>query len=301
VPTAGKLIDEVKGGLQSYALDEEQSTTLAAPIGSMDLGFSVTASRGVATGISPGIVEIGSELLYCDVVNEDGTVSVVPWGRGYLSTTPVAHPINSRIVSQPSFPRAKILDAINQTLSRIFPDIFAVKQVELTTTTPIRTYAMPADCQSILYVRWQLPDASQSWTTVRRWRQNPGGGTQFGDTGITVDVADGMIPGRPIQFVYAAQPAPLVNETDDFSAVTGLGASIEDVVTLGAQVQLLPGLELSRLQMSTVEQQNRAQLVAPSAALTSTRFLELRFQTRLAEERKTLLLKYPPRLTMEWY
>lgn len=295
-----KMIDEVKGLLQSWSLDEEQSTTLTATMGSADLTFLVTAGKGVATGASPGIMEIGQELMYCDTVAPDGTVTVTAWGRGYLNTTAANHLVGSRVISQPSFPRAKVLDAINQTMYRVFPAVFAVKSVEQVTTVPSITYTMPSDCERVLNVRWQQPDGRNYWQGVRRWRQWPGGGTLTGDTGITVDVSDAMMPGRPIQFIYAAKPAALVNETDDFVTVTGLDIGIEDVITTGAAAQMLKSQELSRLQMSTVEQQNRAQLVAPSAALTASRALEQTFQQRLMEERKALQQLYPPRITGSW-
>lgn len=302
MPSCGKMIDEVKGGLQSWSLDEEQSTTLAADVGSMDAGFLVTTPRGVSTGISPGIVEIDSELMYCDSVADDGTCTVTPWGRGYLSTTSANHFAGARVISQPTFPRAKVLDAINQTLERVFPDLFAVKLASFTTTVPQITYDLADDAISVLSARWMLPDGRQYWKDVRRWRMNPGGFSNPAVlSNVTVDIADPMMPGRPLEILYAAKPSPLVLESDDFTTVTGLEASIEDVISLGATVQMLPSQELSRLQLSSVEQQNRAQLVAPSAALTSTRYLEARFQTRLAEERKTLRQKYPVRVTREWY
>jgi hypothetical protein len=75
---------------------------------------------------------------------------------------------------------------------------------------------------------------------------------------------------------------------------------MRDVLVLGAVAQLLPSQELSRLQMSSVEQQNRSGLVAPSAALTSSRYLEQKFQVRLQEERRSLQRLYPPRLTGVW-
>lgn len=295
-----KMIDEVRGGLQGWASDEEQSTTLAALMGNLDLSFSVTNVRGVATGISAGIVEIGQELVYADTVGADGTVTVTPWGRGYQSTVAAIHAAGVRVISQPSFPRAKIVDAINQVLERVFPDVFAVKVIELTTTVPVITYLLPADCQNVLGIRWMRPDGRQYWQAATNWRMSPGGGTLFGDTGRSVDIADAMLPGRPLQITYAAKPAQLVNETDDFETVTGLNLGVEDVITLGATVQMLPPEELSRLQQSSVEQQNRAQLVAPSAALTATRALEQRFQQRLAEERRTLQRLYPPRVNRSW-
>lgn len=298
--TCSQLIDETHGLLQSFSLDESQSTTLASSIGASDLALTVTATRGIATGISPGIIEINEELIYCDSVDSSGNATVPAWGRGYLGTTPAAHTAGARVISQPTFPRYWTLQAINETIQRIFPEVFAIRQEELTTTLPIITYALPSDAQWILNIKWQVPDGRQYWQSVRRWRISPGGGTQFGDSGITVDVADSMPPGRPIQFLYAARPTLLVNETDDFVSTTGLNIGLRDVVCLGAAANLTMSQELSRLQMSSVEQQNRAQLVAPSAALTSSDQLEKRFERRLMEERRSLQRLYPPRVTGNW-
>lgn len=294
--TCSKMIAEVRGNLQSWNLDEEQSTTLAGTMGSADVTFSVTTSRGIATGASPGIIEIDDELLFVDSINSaNGNCTVPTWGRGYLSTTAATHVAGARVISQPSFPRSKILDNMNQVLNRIFPGVFAVKVVNLTTTLPAITYDLPDDAQWVLAARWQVPDGTGYWRGVRGWRMSPAG-----TLGVSVDIGDSMMPGRPLQVIYAAKPAPLVNETDDFETVTGLGLGLADVVTLGAAAALTVGQESSRLQMSSVEQQNRAQLVAPSAALTTSRFLNDRFKGRLAEERLALQRLYPPRITRSW-
>lgn len=297
----GRMIDEVKGLLQSWSSDEEQSTTLKTTMGSGDVSFTITQPRGVATGASPGILEIETELLYCDTVSADGTVTVTPWGRGYLHTTPAVHLAGARVVSQPTFPRQKVIDVINQTMARIYPKVYAIKTFETAATQPVITYDVPDNCQRVLSAKWLRPGSRQYWQDVAMVRQpQAGGGTHFGDTGVTVDIGDRMVPGQPLLITYAAKPAPLVNETDDFETVTGLDISIEDVVTTGAAVQLLIALELSRLQTSSIEQQNRSALVAPSAGLTSSRFLDQKFQERLAEERKALQELYPPRIMRRW-
>lgn len=297
--TAGQMIDEIRRLLRFG--NQEQVTTLTQTMGSADASFSVPPARGIATGISAGLVEIDSELLFVEKVGTDGVATVTPWGRGYESTTAAAHFAGARVVSQPAFPRAKVLDTVNDVLGRIYPSVFAVKQVETTTTYPRITYALPSDAERVLSAKWLVPGGDEYWRDVRRMRMSPGLGTQFGDAGRTVDVADAMMPGRPLQILYAARPAPLAAETDVFETVTGLASSIKDVVTIGAAAGALTiSQELSRLQTSSIEQQNRSQLVAPSAALTSSRFLDQRFQERLAEEHRSLLELFPPRITRSW-
>lgn len=303
MPTAGAMVDEMLGMLQSWSQDADQVTTLAASLGASDVAGQVTTSRGVATGLSPGQIEIDRELMYVDSVTPgtpNASFTITPWGRGYRSTTATTHASGAKVTSQPTFPRQKLLDQMNQTINRVFPDIFATGSVELTTTVPQITYALPADAQWVLGIKWLVPDARNYWKSVLRWRVSPGGGTLQGDTGITVDVADMMMPGQPIQFLYAYAPTPMVNESDDFVTTTGMGASLVDVIELGAAAKAVSALELSRLQTSSIEQQNRSQLVAPSAALTSSRFLDQEYQTRLMEERQALQRLYPPRVTREW-
>lgn len=301
MPTCAQLIEETQGLLRGFSLDESQATTLGADITSGALTATVTTTRGLALGISPGVIEIDQELIYCSDVDSSGVLTIPPWGRGYLGTTAAAHSANARVISQPAYPRFYTLRAINETLDRVFPEVFAVKNSEQTTTVPQFTYTLPSDAEWVLKAAWQVPGPTNYWKAVRQWRMSPGGGTLTGDTSKSVDVGDSVIPGRPIQFLYAAAPAHLSAETDDFATVTGLQAGMVDVICFGAASGLLTvSQELSRLQMSSAEQQNRAQLVAPSAALTSSRYLDQRFQERLLEERESLQRPYPPRLVRTW-
>lgn len=297
------LIDETLGILESWSSDEDQATTLAADMGPGDLSFTVTDVRGTVVGISTGLVEIEQEMLYVQDVDNDGTCTLPAWGRGYKSTSPASHAAGTRVVSQPSFPRSKILDAMNRALERMFSGgLFAVKSFESTTTVPTLTYDIPDDAQRVLAARWLVPDGRGYWQAVKRIRTWPGGGTLPGDglNGVTADVADYMPPGQPIQFLYAAKPDALLDESDDYETTTHMPPGTRDLVTLGAAVALLPALELSRLQTASVEQQNRNGLVAPSAALTATRALEALYEQRLAEEVKAQQQLYPPRITGSW-
>lgn len=299
--TVGKMITQTRGKLQSWADQSEQSTTLSATIGTADATFSVLAARGIATGISPGTIEIDSELMFLEAVDTaNGACTVAAWGRGYEDTTPAIHLGGRRVISNPSFPRSKILDEMNTVMGRIYPKIFAVKQIETIVNAVKLTYPLPSDAERVLYARWQVPGPEEYWQDVRFMRFNQGLGTLSGDTGRSVDFGDSMMPGRPLQIVYQAQPGLLSDESAEFATATSLGNSIEDVIVLGAAAALVEGLELSRLQTSSIEQQNRSQLVAPSAALTSSRFLNQRFSERLSEEQDKLRELFPPRIARSW-
>lgn len=300
MPNASRLIDETLGLLQSFTQDIEQSTTLNADITDTDLAFTVTAPSGGLSGLSPGVIEMGTELIYCDSSDGTGNATIPAWGRGYDNTTAAAHAAGVRVTSQPSFPRFWVLEAINETIQRVFPQVFSVKVNSFTTTFPTITYDLPEDAQWVLDARWQPPTGTGYWQAVKRWRMSTGGTNVAGDPGVSVDVSDYVIPGSPIEFTCASIPSPLTLETDDFVAVTGLPIGMRDVIVTGAAAQLTTSQELSRLQMFTIEQQDRARLVAPSAALTSSRFLEQKFLARLKEETMALRRRYPARLSGSW-
>ena len=291
--SASRLVDEVLGELQAFTTDTEQVTSLTSDLDSSSLTFTVSDVRSGLLGISPGVVEIGTELLYVGSVATDGTATVVPWGRGYQSTTAAAHSNGSRVISQPTFPRYWILQKINETIQRVAPEIFTVKTQTTTATTPVFTYNITAaDALSILRVEWQPPTGLGYWQSVKRFR--------FNVDSQQIDIADVMTPGSPLRIKYRSTPSPLASEADDFETVTGLPTSMRDVLVIGAATALTTPQELSRLQTASIEQQDRSRLVAPSAALTSSRYLEQTFQARLKEEVQALRQKYPPRVTREW-
>lgn len=298
--TAGELVNETISYMQTWSLDSEQVTTLGTMMSPTSTTFQVTDERSVALGISPGLIEIGSEMIFCATVDAAGNAVIPPWGRGYQNTTAAVHAPGDRVTSQPTFPRYWVLRAINESLERIFPIVFAVKQFETVTTYPSITYDLPAGAMRALDARWQVPSAAQYWEGVRNWRPSPGGGTLTGDTNVSIDIPDPMIVGRPLQIRYSAKPGQLVTEADDFETVTGLNLALRDVVCLGAAAALVPALELSKLQTSTVEQQERSSSTGQNAGLTGSNFLQQQFLRRLAEERTSQQALYPMRITGGW-
>lgn len=298
--TAGDLVNEVLGMLQGYSADSDQVTTLAQDVAPTDLTFKVTIVRSGAMGLSPGVIEIDSELLYVSAVSADGTATVEPWGRGYDSTTAAAHTAGARVTSFPTYPRAKILDAINEAIARVFPALFVPAVYATIATYPAITYDLPDTAEFVLDARWLPVSANDAWQQIRRLHVNQSLG-QTPDLGVSVDVGDYLLPRQPVEFTYAKRPALFTSESDDFVTVTGLPISARDLIVYGAAGgNPIVSQELSRLQTSSIEQQNRAGLVAPSAALTSSRYLEAKYQQRLKEEVVQLRRRYPVRLQRNW-
>jgi hypothetical protein len=300
---AASLIDKTRGYLQG-ASDEDQSSTLTSMLDNNDLSFVVNPARGLATAMSAGLIEIGTELIWCDGIAADGTCTIPPWGRGFRSTTAAAHNVGDRIISQPRYPRQDTLNEINIAINRCFPDVWVVKHFNTVTTVPQITYDVPNDFEWVLKAEWQVPDGRNYWRDVTYLRSSEGGRPltpdNTPDKGITVDMAENVQPGQPFHIAYAAQPSLLTADTDDFETVTGLGFNMTDVVCLGAAANMINANEAVRAQQATIEQQTRGQFIQPGSALNVSKYLEQRFAQRLKEERASLLIKYPPVQQRVW-
>jgi hypothetical protein len=91
------------------------------------------------------------------------------------------------------------------------------------------------------------------------------------------------------------QPSLFTSEADDFS-VTGLPSSCAELVILGVVARQVFGLDISRAQLSSVEQSARSTQVPPNAGLNASSYVMKLFASRLQSEAKSLRAQYKPRL-----
>lgn len=286
--TCADLISECSAQLHGWGSTQDRITPLTANIGPTDSSFQVDFAFGQAVGITPGIVQIDSELLY--VTSVDATTGIVTlangFGRGYDGTTAVAHTAGAKVISRPKFPRIWLFKQINEIVGALFPDLFAVKTFTGTVTYPSNTYSLPgAPPMHIIDAQWQ--DIVGNWHKVRSYSIDPYDGT--------FRLGDSIQIGRPLRIMYAVEPTMFTAESDDFS-VTGLPPSCSDVLTLGVVAKQVPGLDISRAQLSSVEQSDRSRVVPPNAGVNAARFLAAEFQQRLDNEAQSLRRQYRPRI-----
>jgi hypothetical protein len=101
--------------------------------------------------------------------------------------------------------------------------------------------------------------------------------------------------GRPLRIIYAVEPTQFTSEADNFT-VTGLPASCSDILTLGVVARMLPGLDISRAQLNSVEQSDRSRVVPPYAGVNAAKFVEAKYQMRLDNEKTNLRRLLKPRI-----
>ena len=293
--TCGDLITEASAQLHGWGSTQDRITPLSADIGPTDTTFTVDFTFGQSVGITPGVIEIDSEQLYVTAIDTNTGICTVArgFGRGYLGTTAVSHSAGAKVVSRPKFPRVWLMKQINEIIGAVYPDLFAVNKYQTVVTYPSNTYTLPntnGTPLSILDAQWQDPIGN--WVRCASYNVDPYDGT--------MRLGSGPWIGRPLRVIYATEPRPFSAETDELVAATGLPESCADVLTLGVVAHQVPGLDISRAQLSSVEQSDRSRVVPPNAGVNAAKFLMAEYEERLQNEAQSLRRQYPPRMNRKF-
>lgn len=292
--TFDQLVKRVRQQLLGYAMNQESVSELSAPMTSGDTSFQVDTST--VTNLSRGLVEIDDELILVKTyAATSGVVTVMGLtnGRGYEGTTAASHSANALVTSSPAFPRARIKEAINDTIQGIYPHLVVFSSTEITKSAVVIEYELPADLADVWYVVGQLIGPSKVWQPMPNWRYNPRADPTVFPSGKSIQILDYVTPGQGIRVVYAKPPSVLVAGSDDFAATTGFADRITDLVVYGACKRLLPALESARLQLQSVETTERAPLVPPASASKAASLFASLYAERLAEERDLMFGDVP--------
>lgn len=293
--TYANLVDEVILNLSGYTLRQDRTTHLTQNLTSNGL----TINLGDVTNIGKGVVEIDDELLWIDSYDRiSSSATIAPYGRGYHGTTAAAHTQNTKVTVAPTFPKASIKRAINDTIDAVFPNLFAVGTHTFTFNSAKSTYSIPADVQTILYVSWKPSGPTDEWLPVKKWRPDPLANTTSFPTGNTISIYDNIEAGRTVQVFYTKKPTTLdgLSGSSVFETITGLPSSCKDVVVYGASYRLASFIDPGRLNYSSAEADNADSKIQYGSGASTTRFMLALFQQRLTEETKKLRDVYPTRI-----
>lgn len=289
-----QLVSRVRQQLLGYTKDQASISYLTADMSPTDLTFQVDPDT--VTNISRGMVEIGSELLLVKKYDRaSGTVTVIPPGRGAEGSTAAAHLSGTMVTDDPMFPNLRIKEALNDTISATFPDLWVFGEFEFPKIAARYEYPLPADVEDVYKVTVNTIGPSGVWFPLSSWRFNPIASTTAGQvkptptpTGKSIQIMrDFVVPGRNIRVSYIKQPTPLVNGADDFS-LTGYPDRYLDLITYGACWRMLPAYEAARLQQKAIEATERAPLVPAGAGSQAAQYYMSLYQRRLQEERDRL-------------
>lgn len=303
--TLSNLIDEILINMAGYTMQQDRATSLSAAISS-----TTTTSLSVSStnDIGKGIIEVGEELMWVENFDRVGnTLTIAPWGRGYLGTTASTAATSSKVTISPTFPRYVIKRAINDTLNAMGASIHAVKQITFTYNPAVTTYELldsssnNVTAQTILAMHWQEVGPSKEWIPIRRWSFEPYADiTTWGGSSAspaqTVSIYDMITAGRTVKVMYAAAPTPFTSNSDVFTTTTGLPETCKDVVVLGATYRLMTFLDPARA-TQTSPQADEIDTKRPYGGVGNVmRQIYALYTQRLAEETKAQLQQFPPRV-----
>ncbi len=280
--TLNDMISEVRSSLAGYTLRQDRISYLNAAIGTTDLSFQI----GSSSNLAKGIVEIDDELIWVDNFNKaNNTMNAAPgFGRGYNGTSPAPHAQYAQVTLTPSFPRNVIKQTINDTITSVYPKLWAVYSTTFTFNASQTTYPLPDDVQNVLYMSWQTTGSSREWLPIKRWRQDLMANVATFNTQKTINIYENVQPGRTIQVWYTTQPNTLDSSTDDFSLVSGLPQSTRDVIVYGAAYRLMSFVDAGRISLDSAESDVANSKIPSTAATSSSRYLLALYQQRLDEE-----------------
>jgi hypothetical protein len=279
MPNFSDLVDETLIALSGYTQRQDQSTFLTAAM--TDTQLTMTVSD--AAVLSKGLVEVGDELMWVENFDRATNVATIaPYGRGFRSTQKAPHSIGDRVTISPSFPKDVIRKQLNNAVTGVFPDLFGVFYTTFSFISSQNTYRLPSEADEILQVTWQTTGPTQEWLPVRQYAINKNAYVGTFNTGKTISVYDGIVPGRTVHVVYTRRPQEMFLPSDDFETVTFLPGYAKEPVVLGAAYRVAGYLDVSRLPGQTAEVDQIDQASPIGSGGTVTRALFQLYQQRLS-------------------
>jgi len=291
VTTFIDLINETNLALTGYTNRQDQATYLTAPITATATTFTVADG----TVLTRGIVEIDDELIWVDSFDRTSNTATIPaYGRGFRDTVATTHTAGTRVTISPSFPRSVIRRNLNLAIDGVYPDLFGTYYTTFNWQAARTTYPLPQEAIDILGCSWQTIGPSKEWLPVRHYRVDRMANPTTWNTGKTVSIREGIIPGRPVMVTYTKKPTVLQYDTDDFT-MTGLSESAREVIILGAAYRTAMYLDMGRVPAQTAEADSAQGTDPIGSAANIGRVLQQMYQQRLLVEVRRLQEQFPPR------
>jgi hypothetical protein len=298
------MIDEIIINVSGYTQRQDQSTILLSAItdvapgswtqGSTDAYYSFLVSDG--TALSRGTVEIDNELFWIDSFDRtNGRAFIAPYGRGFRNSSISTHAIGSRVIISPVYPRIVVQKAINNAIQGVYPDLFGVYYTTFPFVAARNTYQLPTEAIDALSVKWQTVGPTREWLPVRRFRVDKTASVTTFNTGKTISIYDGLVPGRTVNVTYSKRPSDLVLDTDDFT-ISGLPDSAEEVIILGAAYRVSAYLDTPRITGMSVEADALDQSNPSGAGAAASRYFFAQYKDRLSVEMRRQYELFPSRV-----
>jgi hypothetical protein len=264
-------------------------------------GSEVIYAGGQFMGaIQPGgILGIDLEMFYV-VATTESTIVVVP---GYEGSTEADHTEGTLVYINPRFSLFDIGVAINDDLLDLSAPYNGLGQetfIDFTYNPTFVGYDLGPNfsqtSSKVLEVSYQIAPPVRTYPLVRRgdWRviRNANQPSVF-PNGNAIVLYKHAYPGLPVHVQFLAPFSPLVNLTDDLTAVAGLSPTMYDLPDLGAFIRLVQPREVKRNFYESQPDPRKAPEIPPQAIANSSVKVEMQRQKRIDAEKDRIEAAYP--------
>jgi len=287
--TVATVINRTQRQLLSGQVEEKNKLN-----GSINTTATSIATLYDLNGLRPGTVfEIDSEMFY--VWESSVSSKTLTVERGWNGTTPTAHAANAIITVNPRFPRAQILEAINDEIADLSSPVNGLYQMKVLDTDYNGTDPMinlPVFGGVIDLYDVRLRYTNDDYPLIRKVQLIRDLPTSDFPSGYAIKFNQRSRSGN-LRVSYKAPFQPVTAEADNLQSVSGLATSMEDIVAIGAQIRLMSPREIRRNFIDSQGDTRRSEEVPPGAVGNSiTNLLRLR-RDRITAEAMKLAKQYP--------
>ena len=287
--TAGALLDRVNRQLLSGTIEERNK--LSATVDSDDTSFVMSYDLA---GLRAGTVfEIDSELVYIwEAVSGSKTLTVE---RGYMGTTAASHTVGAVVTLNPRFPKAQMLEALNQDiddLSSPLNGLFRVVSTSIDYNGSDRQTDLTGATSVIDLIDVRLRYLDSDYPVIRATRLQRDLPTADFPSGFAI-VFDESVMAGSLRVRYKAPFSRVSALTDSLQSVANVSTTMEDILELGVMSRVLSVREVKRNFIESQGDTRRSDEVpAGSMGNSFTNILRLRRDRIIAEAAK-LARQYP--------
>lgn len=287
--TVAQIINRTHRQLLSGVVEERNklASALTATATSVVLTYEV---GGVRAG---SVIEIESEQMYVWSVVESSKTATVE--RGFNGTVAATHASGVVVTVGPRFPRAQILEALNDELADLsspMNGLFQVKVLDLQYNGSDRQVNLPAVANIIDLLEVRYRDKSDDYKKVNKISLLRNMPTKDFGSSMALQF-DQDVKNGDVRVTYKAPFNRVTTESDNVQTIAGFPEPAEDILIIGAQIRLMSPREMKRNFTESQGDTRRAEEVTAGAVSGSiTNLLRMR-RDRITAEAARLARQYP--------
>ena len=291
--TTGDLIEEARTRLLSGQEERVNRLDGAVTNNATALALKYAVTGAVASGV---VLDVDLEEIRVWEVNGQSMSTVE---RAVNGSAAAAHADLATVTVSPKFSRARILRAFNEELLALSSaGLYQMKKVEFSFDASAAGYDLvgATAVNGVWMIEGKFPGLSRQWVQLGGWRLAREANTTDFPSGFALFPGQAGQPGQTIRVWYKA-PLTTLSTTDITATIasTGLAASAEDLLPLGAMLRLVPPRDVKRTFTEGQGEPRRAEEVPINAATQSISGLARFRQQRINDELAQLARLYPSR------